>query len=124
MKHLSTVQIGALRGQLQAREQQLSTEISHVLETRQMQVQEGRSVDRGVVDLETSLGFAEIRRDQQELDAVRAALGRIDRGTYGRCLSCGAHIPLQRLEVQPEASLCHVCQSRAESVHHAGFSAP
>lgn len=124
MKHLSTVQISALRGQLQAREQQLSAEIARVLERRQTQVQEGRSVDRGVLDLETSLGFAEISRDQQELDAVHAALGRIDRGTYGRCLNCGAHIPLQRLEVQPEASLCHVCQSRAESGRQAGFSAP
>ena len=74
MKHLSTVQISALRGQLQAREQVLSAEIASMMERRQTQVQEGRAVDRGVLDLETSLDFAEISRDQHELDAVHAAL--------------------------------------------------
>jgi DnaK suppressor protein len=124
MKNLSNSQISALRGQLQAREQLLSAEIASVLARQQSQLQEGRAVDKGVLDLETGLDFAEINRDQLELDAVHAALGRVDRGTYGRCLSCGAHIPLPRLEVQPEAAMCHVCQSRAESGRQAGFSAP
>lgn len=124
MKHLSAAEIGTLRDQLLAREQQLSIEISQVLERQQSQIHEGRSVDQGVLDLETSLGFAEVSRDQEELDAVHAALGRIDRGSYGRCLNCGAHIPLERLKVQPDASLCHVCQSRAEDLRSPHYAAP
>lgn len=59
--------------------------------------------------------------EQLELEAVHAALVRIDCGTFGRCLSCGAHIPMERLEVQAEAILCHVCHSRAEAHLNSGY---
>ncbi len=118
MKHLTQNHLGELRGQLVAREHQLANEITEALENRQTQPFEGREVDSGVFDLDNALGFADALRDQTEIEAVRAALGRIDRGTYGRCLGCGAGIPIERLRVQPEAAFCHVCQSRAEA--HAG----
>jgi RNA polymerase-binding transcription factor DksA len=124
MKHLTPTHIAELRAQLLAREQQLATEIEAALARRHEQPSAGREVDQGVLDLDTALGFAEALRDQTELDAVRAALGRIDRGTFGRCLGCGAHVPIERLHVQPDAALCHVCQSRAEAQTGPGLSAP
>jgi RNA polymerase-binding transcription factor DksA len=124
MKHLTQKHLGELRAQLVAREQQLAGEIAAALERRQTQPWEGREVDSGVLDLENALGFADALRDQAEIDAVRAALGRIDRGTFGRCLGCGAGIPIERLKVQPEAALCQVCQSRAEAHSGYGLSAP
>jgi DnaK suppressor protein len=124
MKHLTQKHLGELRAQLVAREQQLAGEIAAALERRQTQPWEGREVDSGVLDLENALGFADALRDQAEIDAVRAALGRIDRGTFGRCLGCGARIPIERLKVQPEAALCHVCQSRSEAHAGYGLSAP
>lgn len=124
MKHMSPAQTCEFRKQLLAREQQLSLEIAAVLARQQSSEREGRALDAGVLDLETGLNFAEVARDQLELDAVHAALGRIDRGTFARCLSCGACIPLERLKVQPEAALCHVCQSRAESNQGRRFVAP
>lgn len=124
MKHLSQNHLGELRTQLLAREQVLAAEIGAALARREAQPFEGREVDAGVLNLDNALGFAEVLRDQAEIDAVRAALGRIDRGTFGRCLSCGVGIPLERLRVQPEAALCHVCQSRAEVHAGTGFSAP
>lgn len=120
MKHLTQAHLGELRAQLVAREQQLAAEIGDTLADRMSHEDQGREVDRGVVDLESALGFADAMRDQAELEAVRAALGRIDRGTYGRCLGCGVSVPVERLRVQPDASLCHVCQTRAEG--HAGPS--
>jgi RNA polymerase-binding transcription factor DksA len=44
------------------------------------------------------------------LEAVEAALGRIDEGTYGRCVACGAAIPAERLLAVPEAGQCVPCQ--------------
>lgn len=44
-----------------------------------------------------------------EIATVRAALGRIDAGHYGQCLSCGADIAPARLAAMPEATLCTDC---------------
>lgn len=45
----------------------------------------------------------------QEIASVRAAIGRIDAGHYGDCLSCGAPISPARLAALPEATLCTEC---------------
>lgn len=45
----------------------------------------------------------------QEIGAIRAAIGRIDAGHYGQCLSCGAAIAPARLAAVPEATLCMDC---------------
>ena len=44
---------------------------------------------------------------------VDAALDRIEKGTYGRCESCGDAIPSERLEARPVARLCVACKRRA-----------
>jgi RNA polymerase-binding protein DksA len=44
------------------------------------------------------------------LREIDAALERIDKGTYGRCESCGAPIPEERLEARPIARLCVECK--------------
>ncbi|MFT4769668.1 MAG: DnaK suppressor protein [Glaciecola sp.] len=43
--------------------------------------------------------------------AVKAALLRIDEGSYGRCVQCGADIAPDRLKVRPEATHCIDCAS-------------
>jgi DnaK suppressor protein len=40
------------------------------------------------------------------LDAISAALGRIEDGTYGVCSACGGPIGEGRLEAVPYATLC------------------
>jgi RNA polymerase-binding protein DksA len=50
----------------------------------------------------------------QVLADIDSALGRIEQGTYGTCVSCGQEIPVQRLEAYPAASLCIDCKRRAE----------
>lgn len=44
------------------------------------------------------------------LGLVTDALARLDAGTFGRCLRCGAAIPEGRLEVLPWAAFCLACQ--------------
>ncbi|MBN9789273.1 TraR/DksA family transcriptional regulator [Pseudonocardia sp. TMWB2A] len=45
----------------------------------------------------------------QEIIQVRAALSRIEDGTYGTCSNCGKDIDPARLEAQPMATRCIDC---------------
>ena len=46
------------------------------------------------------------------LDEVRAALARLESGSYGTCLGCTAQIPWERLELRPWAAFCVRCAGR------------
>jgi DnaK suppressor protein len=48
---------------------------------------------------------------------VLDALHRIDLGTYGTCVDCGALVPEGRLEAKPEAARCVACQGRRDRRH-------
>ena len=45
----------------------------------------------------------------REIASVSRALERIEQGTYGDCVRCGAAIAPARLEARPEAALCISC---------------
>jgi RNA polymerase-binding transcription factor DksA len=47
----------------------------------------------------------------QQLGETEAALGRLDEGTYGRCVHCQDQINPERLEVLPAARYCVSCQA-------------
>jgi DnaK suppressor protein len=51
---------------------------------------------------------SEVARELQSLDA---AIGRVDAGGYGICVSCGNPIPAARLELLPGATRCVPCAS-------------
>jgi RNA polymerase-binding transcription factor DksA len=53
--------------------------------------------------------------DATALEAVRAALQRLDAGCYGRCVSCHARIERERLHILPEAAMCFDCAVLAEA---------
>jgi DnaK suppressor protein len=64
-------------------------------------------IDRRILEV---LGSQEIRR----LQLIDAALGRIENGHYGICMSCGKKIPDERLRAIPYAILCIECKSSEE----------
>ena len=49
-------------------------------------------------------------RNEQQLAAVEAALGRLDDGTFGTCLRCTNRIAADRLDALPWAAYCIDCQ--------------
>ena len=51
--------------------------------------------------------------NQVLIEAVDAALARLDAGTYGVCTSCGEPVGADRLEALPAAALCIDCQRKA-----------
>jgi DnaK suppressor protein len=63
----------------------------------------------------TTLQDAEVQRDRNELADVRAALARLNDGTYGICIDCAQPIDLLRLTAIPAAARCMACQTQFES---------
>lgn len=69
------------------------------------------------------VGSANFEREQEMSLAANArdmlgqselALRMIERGTYGRCESCGDSIGKGRLQVYPRATMCLACKQRQE----------
>ena len=52
-------------------------------------------------------------RIRHELTAIDEALGRIERGIYGKCETCGGAVGRQRLMAMPEERLCLECGTTA-----------
>ncbi|MYS24112.1 transcriptional regulator, TraR/DksA family [Streptomyces sp. DvalAA-14] len=52
-----------------------------------------------------------LARAREHLVELDEALGRLERGGYGRCEVCGEVIPADRLEVRPAATTCIRCAS-------------
>ena len=73
--------------------------------------------ERGERRTTAALRGAEQDRDAAELRDIRAALARLDEGSYGICADCGVDIPLARLQAQPSALRCVACQARYEARH-------
>ena len=48
-------------------------------------------------------------RDRKQILSIRAALQRIDAGTYETCESCGKKIPAARLVAVPHTTTCVHC---------------
>lgn len=75
----------------------LSAEYEDLLANRDV-IQEDRDSVRQLVET----AAANVRRLEQ-------AVERIEQGTYGRCVTCGAPIPPERLEAIPDVTTCVSC---------------
>jgi DnaK suppressor protein len=58
--------------------------------------------------------MSNLERNSNRLREVRAALCRIDAGTFGVCVGCEEDINQKRLAAVPWASFCIVCQESAD----------
>jgi DnaK suppressor protein len=77
------------------------------------------SADQHMADTATETVDREIdytleASDGRLLAAIDIALARIDEGSYGSCVNCGAQIPPERLEAMPWATLCIDCKRKEE----------
>jgi DnaK suppressor protein len=77
------------------------------------------SADQHMADTATETVDREIDYTLEESDgrlltAIDEALARIEAGTYGVCVNCGAQIAPERLEAMPWATLCIECKRKEE----------
>ena len=98
-----------------------------ILKTKQAESSAGRC-NREALAIETSadeldrIQFAQERdfamealdRESVRLREIRAALDRLDSGTFGICLNCDEEIAAKRLAAVPWTPLCIVCQEVAD----------
>ena len=70
--------------------------------------------DTATETVEREIGNTLEEHDERLLAEIDAALRRIEDGTYGKCVNCGAPIPEERLEAMPWATLCIDCKRKEE----------
>jgi RNA polymerase-binding transcription factor len=87
---------------------------------------EAIAIENGGDELEKLIGASErelavrtLESGSAKLKEIRAALRRIDEGTYGTCEECEDPISPRRLAALPSAALCIQCQEAADG-NHAG----
>ena len=66
--------------------------------------------DQGTDNMEREKSFFYAQRDGRYLYHLDMALEKIDKGTYGKCESCGKEIDKKRLEAVPHARFCYECK--------------
>jgi DnaK suppressor protein len=99
------------------------------LKTRQAELSNGRQnrealaiettadeLDRIQQAQERDFAMGAIDRDSLRLREIRAALERIDSGSFGVCLDCEEEIAAKRLAAVPWTALCIACQEAAERI--------
>lgn len=69
--------------------------------------------DMGTDEYLRDLNAALLEHAQFQVDEVRAALDRVDQGTFGRCEECGQPIAAERLDALPYARYCTRCAETA-----------
>ena len=80
-------------------------------------------LDRIQLGQERDLAIDNLDRNAKLQRAVRAALARIDRETFGICLDCEEAISLKRLSAVPWTASCIVCQEAADGMAGQPWSA-
>ena len=106
---------GALEEELVAVERQLEEHGSPAdSETVEVDVDEGFA-DSAHATAERSQTLALVEQLHEHRREIKAALERMESGTYGKCQNCGQDIPFERLEARPAAPLCVNCAQAAAS---------
>ena len=70
--------------------------------------------DTATVTLDREIDYTLEENSGRLLVEIDAALGRIEAGTYGTCVTCGGEIAAERLDAYPWASLCIADARQAE----------
>ena len=123
MEPLTAKQLDALRQRLTERRQVLHAEVAEQLANSDdprvvgLRDQLAATEDWVLADILGDLDIAMVTRDTQELHEVDAALSGMDDGSYGTCRDCGEPVGWPRLNANPTALRCIVCQQAFEHAH-------
>jgi DnaK suppressor protein len=77
-------------------------------------VEIGDEIDSATQNTDKEMLFELADNEKVVLDAIDAALIKIDKGTYGLCEDCRQKIAEPRLKAIPWVRYCITCQSSAE----------
>src|ERR1700728_90088 len=105
---MTTSDLNKYRNVLQAKQ----AELLHMIRNRDGIVIEKcpDSLDEVQYATERELAIRSLDRDSNLLRNVRAALDRLEEGSFGVCLHCDEDISPKRLAAVPSTAFCIVCQ--------------
>jgi RNA polymerase-binding transcription factor DksA len=93
---------------LLARLKELDTRLHDIdaeLDSHQSKDWEELAVEREEDEVLEEMG----QSGEAEIRMIQAALSRIEDGSYGTCVKCGAEISAERLDVLPATPFCRNC---------------
>jgi len=101
-------QLNKIKKALETREQEIAASLG---DRSDLQVQqEADDVDNTIGAANRDLSVICKNKMAGTLREIRAALVRIEEGTYGVCIECEENIPQKRLDAVMSASRCIKCQ--------------
>jgi DnaK suppressor protein len=119
---MSTAELASYRGKLLALRDRLAGDVSSLAEEALNSEDEASGnlshvplhmADLGTYEREFTLGLLE--NQEEILEEIAAALGRIEQGTFGHCEGCRKAIPKDRLHALPYARYCVKCAQRLQA---------
>jgi len=78
------------------------------------EIPETGMADTATVTVDRELDYSLEENSAHVLREIEAALGRIEKGTFGTCARCGKTIGEERLEAMPYVTLCIECKRLEE----------
>ena len=75
-------------------------------------------LDQVRLSTDRDMAVETLNQQARSIHDIRAALARIEEGSYGECERCEEPIPAKRLDALPWARLCVSCQSAVEGESH------
>jgi RNA polymerase-binding protein DksA len=119
---VSAIDTEHFRERLLEERQRVQSALEHLQQENQGQIEDEREEiqsDNHPGDMATGTFDRELDatlegNEERVLEAIDAALGRIEDGTYGICATRGEPIGAERLEALPWATQCIDCKRREE----------
>ncbi|RPH50602.1 MAG: RNA polymerase-binding protein DksA [Desulfobacteraceae bacterium] len=75
--------------------------------------------DRAALEADRNFMLRIRDRESKLIRKIKAALERIENGTFGICETCGGEISVKRLKARPVTSQCIECKSKEEALEKA-----
>jgi DnaK suppressor protein len=105
-----------LKAMLEERRRDIQSRLRSLRETLPALVDEVKDEEeQSVADFVQDVELALVQMKSETLARIDEAVRRLEDGTYGRCLDCGAEIPEARLRALPFAACCLPCQESEET---------
>jgi RNA polymerase-binding transcription factor len=107
-------QIERFKAVLEIRQHELRLGIDQQRQYARRAEREPDTVDQASSGSEKESSLLRSKQEQELLGMVESALGRIQDGSFGQCLSCGTEIDAKRLHALPWTRYCIQCQEDFE----------
>ena len=105
-----------LKSMLEERRREIQDKLRSLRETLPAELGEVRDAEeQSVDDFVQEVDFALMQMKSETLRKIDEAIQRLEHGSYGICVECGAEIAPARLQAVPFAEACRNCQAAKES---------